>query len=372
MVPGRQGNRWYTNRMAERAPRKKKKNETVLQEGAQYELGELIAKVTALPPGEWFPDLFVVLQADGTPLLERPSTKDGRAKPILSRFGFRSERTEDGGSTVVVVSTFFDTETKEAFADQVFTLEQFNEKVAHVAHGNTVLLQGMPARSAAPEPAQPAVEKESAPETASTESLASLDVLTRSEQTARIRELTVMSYLKQVRGILSPLYTSDDMSPKAIAIRSRLEASLSKEVTKVGLYERIQALESGESEKGTMRGMLLAQLRAPRVGSAVGIPAKDPLDLVDTLVIRLFQKSQLIGQGVVLTELPPVYAALVAGIVRQLEHVEHGSSALREELQRLGIEQVKLEMTIWVERAGERDRRDVALVGITVPKKETA
>jgi hypothetical protein len=358
--------------MTERAPRKKKKPETVFQEGAQYELGELVAKVASLPPGEWFPDLFAVLQPDGTPLLERPSTKDGRAKPTLSRFGFRSEHTEDGGSTVVVVSTFFDSATKEAFADQVFTLEQFNEKVASAAQGNRVLLQGMPTRSVVQEVAPPVPEERLAQEDVSTPNLAALAALTRDEQKTHIRELTVMSYLKQVRGILAPLYTHDDMSPKAIAIRGRLEAALSKEVKDIGLYERMQALESGESEKSTMRGMLLAQLRAPRVGSAVGARPKDPSDLVNTFVIRLFQKSQLIGQGIVLTELSPRYAAIIAGIVRQLEHVEHGSSALREELQRLGIEQVKLEMTIWVERAGERDRRDVALVGITVPKKETA
>lgn len=365
---------WYTSVMAERAPRRKRKVETVVQEGVHYELGELIEKVKQLPTGEWFPDLVTILGPDGAPLLERPSTKDGRTKPGVSRFGFRSEHAEDGSPTVVVVSTFFDPTLKEAFADDVFTLEQFIEKVSEVAQGNRVVLQGMPSRQPEPrvledtqETPLPSKDRQViSPDTTA------FDVLTRSERIARIRELTVMSYLKQVRGILAPLYTHDDMSPKAIAIRSRLESSLFEEVKKVGLLERLQALEAGKSEESTMRGMLLAQLRAPRVGSAVGMPPKDPFDLVDTLVIRLFQKTQLVGQGISLTELPSRHAAVVAAIVRQLEHSEGTHTRLREELQRLGIEQVKLEMTVWVEQAGEKERRDVPLVGITVPKKETA
>ncbi len=187
-----------------------------------------------------------------------------------------------------------------------------------------------------------------------------------------ISERTTVAYLAKIRETLDMLSNTDDQSPGAIARRSRFEDRLHEMFLQTGIVERLANLTLGESEVSAQSGLQVLQLNAPRVGGAVGRPAANPMDLMPTVAIRLYQRTQPVAGDHTITELPDPYALKIGAVLKEvleLENVEKGNE-LREALQELGAGQVRLEVVAWREQAGEKRQIVVAVGGAFVPKRE--
>lgn len=187
-----------------------------------------------------------------------------------------------------------------------------------------------------------------------------------------LSERTTVAYLAKIREALAPLTNIDDQSPGAIARRDRFAQRLHEMFLQTGILERLESLVPGESEVRAQSGMQILQLNAPRVGAAVGRPAENPLDLVPTTVIRLYQRTQPVAGDHTLTELPEPYALKVAAVLQETISLEEPSmeSQLKEALQELGATQVRVEIVAWREQAGEKRQIIVAAGGAFISNKE--
>lgn len=147
---------------------------------------------------------------------------------------------------------------------------------------------------------------------------------------------------------------------------------LGEKFSELGLTERLQELAPGRSDDKAERGLMLMQGKTIPLDEHPATKEEMDKALVQTLTVRLLHKTQPLSVGDYTTVLGKPQVEALAAIIDEVEHFEQRESPFKTELQDRKIELVRLEVTSWRERAGEKYFIVVPLTTLRVPKKERA
>jgi hypothetical protein len=337
---------------------------------------EVEKSVNQLPGGSWIKDVFVPCDTKGRPLAftwktiignaetrkvwadENESLKDivPHAQTPIALF-LRNEAYEnhDGVvSTEPVVSMFASVQGSITFIRSMSITECKN---ILSLKSDDVMLKGLPSTHEVKEKIVDEVHKQVITRNAG---------LTRLERQEHEKNDSARLYLQRVRDILAPL-RNKNTDPRTLRQQHALRTQLHEAFLELDMLNRLHQLKPGETEDRTKKGIKLTQIKTLPFTTN----SKEEVVTVPTLVMQLMQKKQDVIEGQTTVELSKKQYIALAGLMHELELVSTGMpSVLRTEMQRLGVEQTKVDVVSWRVFAGEVYPVTVELTRVSVPRLE--